>query len=184
MSAGPYRTPAPTPSSPSSPKRPALAWWQALIVALFGDEWCCAFRWYRAHVGGWWSCATSLDGPRGWVLASKWPEMHAEVNGHDVEHDGCEVYPWSTVDAGPCPLIRLPRDGDATARPELPPGREVYWEPSGWIEPSLGEIRRIEAHNAAVRAMPAAGTAEDYDRWAREFGIVDQARWLAARGER
>lgn len=180
MSAGPYRTPAPT---PSSPKRPALAWWQALLVALFG-EWCCAFRWYRAHIGGWWSCAPSLDGSRGWVLAAKWPEMHAEVNGHDVEHDDCEVYPWSTVGAGPCPFIRCPRDRDATARPELPPGREVYWEPSGWIEPSLGEIRRIEAHNAAVRAMPASGTAEGYARWAREFGIVDQARWLAARGRR
>lgn len=102
MSAHPYRTLA------SAPARPALTFWQRALVATLGER-CAAFRWYRAHVGGWWMRGASpgTDGPR-WYLASRWPEMHAAVSGIHATHASCEVYPHAVEGAGPCPVAPAP----------------------------------------------------------------------------
>lgn len=112
MSAGPYRTPAPA-------SRPALAWWQRVLVRMAPERWLFAHRWYRARVGGRW-CYGGDEFLRPWawrpVCGGRCP---AEALVGSVILCACK--------AGDCRCEVYSNDATATATagqpPELPPGR-------------------------------------------------------------
>lgn len=82
--------------------RPALRWWQRLLVGLAPDGWLKAQPWVRAHVGGRWArrmstgrwhrvplCPSECHG----LLRMMVGVERAEVEAH-AERCTCEVYPY------------------------------------------------------------------------------------------